>query len=178
LSKPYMGEFAMSEINCPHCHLRGKTRKGKYHYTESGLQNVWLVGVEIFKCDCGEKFAFIPYVKELHKLIAEILLKQENQLSGRDIRFLRKHMGLKAKDFAERLGVKNVTVSRWEQGETIPPKTIDRLIRFFYASEMNLSELASAITKIKFRKHVRGQKESPINFPIDKIRKESCVVNA
>ena len=173
-----MGEPAMSDMNCPTCRQTGKIHKGKYHYTESGLQNVWLMGVEIFACGCGENFAFIPCVQELHKLIAQILLKQENQLSGREIRFLRKHMRMKAKDFAERLGVKNVTVSRWEQGETIPPKTIDRLIRFFYASEMNLSEIASAITKIKFKKHIKGQKESPINFPIDRIKKQSCAVNA
>jgi putative zinc finger/helix-turn-helix YgiT family protein len=173
-----MCEFAMREMNCPACHQMGKIHTGKYHYTESGLQNVWLLGVEIFECGCGEIFAFIPCAQELHKLIAQILLKQENQLSGREIRFLRKHMGMKAKDFAERLGVKNVTVSRWEQGETIPPKTIDRLIRFFYASEMNLSEIAATITRIKFKKHVKGQKESPINLPIDRIKRESCAVNA
>ena len=66
----------------------------------------------------------LSHVFKNYKLIAQILLKQENQLSGREIRFLRKHMGMKAKDFAERLGVKNVTVSRWEQGETIPPKLL------------------------------------------------------
>ena len=168
----------METMACPICKQEGRIYIGKHHYTESGLQNVWLNGVEIFECKCGENFAFIPCAQELHKLIAEILLKQENQLSGREIRFLRKHMGMKAKDFAERLGVKNVTVSRWEQGETIPPKTIDRLIRFFYASEMNLSKIALAITKIKFRKHIKGQKESPINFPIDRIRKGSCVIHA
>jgi len=168
----------MSDMNCPTCHQTGKTHKGKYHYTESGLQNVWLMGVEIFECECGENFAYIPCLQELHKLIARALLKQENQLSGREIRFLRKHMAMKAKDFAERLGVMNVTVSRWEQGKTIPPKTIDRLIRFFYATEMNLPKIALAITKIKFKKHIRGQQESPITLPIDRIIKESCAVNA
>jgi hypothetical protein len=69
-----MGELAMQDINCPNCHQRRQTNKGKYHYTESGLQNLWLKGVEVFECDCGEKFAFIPCVQELHKLIAEDLL--------------------------------------------------------------------------------------------------------
>ncbi len=189
-----MREPAMSDMNCPTCHRAGKTHKGKYHYTESGLRNVWLKGVEIFECECGEKFAHIPCLQELHKLIAQALLKQENQLSGREIRFLRKHMGMKAKDFAERLGVMNVTVSRWEQGETIPPQTIDRLIRFFYATEMQarpvepkqkrkserrpLWKIALAVTKIKFKKNIKGQQESPITLPIDRIIKESCAVNA
>ena len=160
---------------CPNCKQKGNIHIGRYHYTESGLRNVWLVGVEIFECDCGERFAFIPCAQELHKLIAEILLKKEDQLSGREIRFLRKHLGLKAKDFAKQIGVRNVTVSRWEQEETIPPEPIDRLIRFFYATEMNLLKIALGIKKINFRKHIKGQKESPINFPIEKVRKESCV---
>jgi len=168
----------MKNMNCPNCQQLRKTHAGKYHYTESGLQNVWLLGVEIFKCNCGEKFAIIPCLEELHKLIAMIILKKEDQLSGREIRFLRKHMGLKAKDFAKQIGVMNVTVSRWEREETIPPQPIDRLIRFFYATEMKLMDFASTIKRIKFRKHIRGQKESPINLPIERIRKEACVVNA
>jgi putative transcriptional regulator len=176
-----MCEFAMKEIACPSCGKRKKTRKGKYHYTESGLQNVWLIGVEIFECDCGEKFAFIPYVQELHKLIAEILLKQEDQLSGREIRFLRKHMGLKAKDFAKELGVKNVTVSRWENGDYSPTESLDRLIRLIYAARMGMRmgmrEFAIELIKDTFPKLKKGQKESRIDFPIHRI-KESRVVNA
>lgn len=172
-----MDELAMNDLNCPNCHQNRQTHKGKYHYTESGLQNVWLIGVEVFECDCGEKFAFIPCVKELHKLIAEILLKQENQLSGREIRFLRKHMGLKSKDFAKELGVKNVTVSRWENGDFPPTESLDRLIRLLYAARMGLNEISMELIKNIFPKLKKGQKESPINFPIDRI-KEPCVVNA
>lgn len=165
-------------MTCPICKREGRTHIGKHHYIESGLQNIWLMGVETFKCECGENFALIPYIQELHKLIAEDLLKQGDQLSGRQIRFLRKHMGLKAKDFAKQLGVRNVTVSRWEQEKTVPPESIDRFIRFFYATEMNLLKIAPEIKKIIFRKHIKGQKESPIFFPIERAKKEFCVVNA
>ncbi|MFI5330983.1 MAG: type II TA system antitoxin MqsA family protein [Desulfobaccales bacterium] len=168
----------MKNINCPNCQELRQIHAGKYHYTESGLQNVWLVGVEIFECDCGEKFAILPCLEGLHKVIAKILLTKEDQLTGREIRFLRKHMGLKAKDFAKHIGVMNVTVSRWEREETIPPTPIDRLIRFFYATEMKLFDFASTIKIIKFRKHIKGQKESPINIPIERIKKQDCVVHA
>lgn len=172
-----MGEFAMSNMNCPTCHQTGKTHKGKYHYTESGLQNLWLEGVEVFKCDCGEKFAFIPRIQELHNLIGKILLEKEDQLSGREIRFLRKHMGLKAKDFAKELGVGNVTVSRWENGESSPSESIDRFIRLFYAASKGFDEIAKSLVKDIFPKLKKGQKESPIFFPIDSLGQE-CVVNA
>ncbi|MEW6387814.1 MAG: type II TA system antitoxin MqsA family protein [Thermodesulfobacteriota bacterium] len=167
----------METMTCPTCKREGEIHVGKHHYTESGLQNVWLKGVEIFECECGENFAFIPCARELHNLIAEILLQKEDQLSGREIRFLRKHMGLKAKDFAKQIGVMNVTVSRWEREEIIPPKTIDRLIRYFYAAEMNFLEIAPKIKKVKFRKHKRGKKAPIINLPIAKAR-EACMVNA
>lgn len=173
-----MCEFAMSDMDCPTCHQKGNVHKGKYHYTESGLQNVWLVGVEIFECDCGENFAFIPCVQELHKLIAQILLKQENQLSGREIRFLRKHMGMKSKDFATELGVRPVTISRWESGDYSPSKSVDKFIRLFYAANMGLEDIAKELVKDIFPKLKQGQKESPINFPMDKIIKEPCLVNA
>jgi putative zinc finger/helix-turn-helix YgiT family protein len=168
----------MKNMKCPSCQQIGQTHKGKYHYTESGLPNVWLLGVEIFECACGEKFAFIPCLDDLHKIIAIDLLEKEDQLSGLEIRFLRKHMGLRANDFAKQIGVSSVTVSRWEREETIPPEPIDRLIRFFYASEMKLLDFASKIKVIKFRKHTKGQGRSPINIPIERITMGSCAINA
>lgn len=169
-----MGEIAMKEINCPNCQRNHETKIGEYHYTESGLPNVWLLGVEVFDCECGENFAFIPCIQELHKLIAQILLTQENSLSGPEIRFLRKTMGLKAKDFATFIGVKNVTISRWEHGEISPPETTDRLIRLFYAANMNLPEVAQELAKDTFRKPKRKQAQI-IRFPIDKLDRDACM---
>ena len=166
----------MQNMTCPICKKEGRIYIGKHQYKESGLQNVWLDGVEIFECKCGENFAFIPCAKELHNLIAEILLKKEDQLSGREIRFLRKNIGLKAKEFSKKIGVMNVTVSRWENEETIPPQTIDRLIRYFFAIEMKLFRLAPKIKDIVFRKNKKEQKTPEINLPIAKARK-ACGVN-
>lgn len=167
----------MKNINCPNCQKIGQTHRGKYHYTESGLQNVWLDGVEIFECACGESFAFIPCAKELHKIIAGILLKRKAQLSGREIRFLRKYIGLKSKEFANRLGVKIVTVSRWEHGDVVPPESIDRLIRFFYAAAMNLGGVAPKIAKGIFRKRKKGEKEPSITLSAERIN-QACALNA
>jgi putative zinc finger/helix-turn-helix YgiT family protein len=166
----------MKTMACPSCKKEGRIHTGKHHYTESGLQNVWLIGVDIFECDCGENFAFIPCVQELHKLIAEILLRKEGQLSGREIRFLRKHMGMKSKDFANEIGVKPVTVSRWENGDSPPSESIDRLIRLLYAARMGLGEIATELVKDKFANFKKGQQESPIYFPIDRIKREPCLI--
>ncbi len=167
----------MTDMTCPTCHQTGKAHKGKYHYTESGLQNVWLMGVEIFECECGKNFAFIPCAQELHNKIVGLLLEKENQLSGREIRFLRKHMGLKAKDFARELGVGKVTVSRWESGEYSPSESFDRFIRLLYATRTGLNEIALHLVKEIFPKLRKGQKDLPIDFPIDGVKGETCAAN-
>lgn len=164
----------MKELNCPNCQKNQTTKIGEYHYTESGLPNVWLLGIEVFECECGESFAFIPCIQELHKLIAKILLTQENPLSGKEIRFLRKTMGLKAKEFADLIGVKNITVSRWERGGITPPNSIDRLIRLFYASNMNLPDLSEKLAKDTFRKPKKKQAQI-IRFPIERLYRDTCV---
>jgi putative zinc finger/helix-turn-helix YgiT family protein len=169
----------MKTMTCPICKKEGQIHIGKHHYTESGLQNVWIKGVEIFECNyCGEKFALIPCAQEIHKIIALFLLKQEDQLSGRAIRFLRKHMGIKSKDFAKELGVKPVTVSRWENGDFPPSESFDRFIRLFYTARMGLEEIAMELVNEIFPKLKKGQKELPIDFPINRITKDSCVAHA
>jgi putative zinc finger/helix-turn-helix YgiT family protein len=171
-----MDEFISRELNCPNCQAKHKTKIGEYHYTESGLPNVWLLGVELFECDCGESFAFIPCIQELHQLLAKILLTQENPLSGPEIRFLRKTMGLKAKEFAYLIGVKNITVSRWERGGISPPNSIDRFIRLFYATNMNLPDLAKKLAHDTFRKPQKKQGQI-IRFPIERLTRDTCLVN-
>jgi putative zinc finger/helix-turn-helix YgiT family protein len=167
----------MKTMLCPICKHEGKIQIGRHHYTESGLRNVWLNGVENFNCShCEENFAFIPCAQELHKMIAQILIKKEDQLSGREIRFLRKNMGMKAKDFAKELGVKPVTVSRWENGDSPPHESLDRLMRLFYAVRMGLGEIATELVEDQFHRLQKGQKESPIYFPLDKIKREPCLI--
>jgi len=144
---------------------------GEYHYLESGLINVWLQGIEILNCECGEKIISIPQILELHQLIAEFLLEQENQLSGREIRFLRKHMGLKAQDFARKLGVNKSTVSRWEHDKDRPSESIDRLIRLFYATQMSLLQKAEDLIKKRFQYINPEQAEPAISVPVEMLKK-------
>jgi putative zinc finger/helix-turn-helix YgiT family protein len=92
---------------------------GQHYYKESGLDNVYLVGVEICECSCGEKVVSIPAITELHSKLALELLKKKSLLAGKEIRFLRKNMGLTAKKLGEIMGVNNATISRWEKGSQL-----------------------------------------------------------
>lgn len=119
------------------CHVcRSEMRCGEevYHYLECGLDNVFLSDVEICRCDCGEEIVSIPATPDLHSLIGLDLLKKKSPLNDKEIRFLRKNIGLTATLLSKYLGVEIETVSRWENGKTKPTLPHDRLIRMIYAN--------------------------------------------
>jgi len=105
-------------MRCPGCDrdLKGQktTLKQPYQYVESGLDNVFLVGVTLYACQCGEELVEIPKVEQLDDVIAKVLIQKANPLSGAEVRFLRKYAELPAKDFAKILGVSPEHLSRVE----------------------------------------------------------------
>ena len=65
-----------------------------YQYKESGLDNVSLEGVTIYKCEHGHKLVHIPHIEMLHDAIAYNTLKNPPCLTPKEFRFLRKWIGL------------------------------------------------------------------------------------
>ena len=86
------------------------------------LQRVWLAkpvlkNVEWYKClKCKETEVIIPRVSQLHRCIAWRLVTSPPMLSGSNIKYLRKMLRSSQGEFAEALGVTQVTLSRWEHG--------------------------------------------------------------
>lgn len=52
-----------------------------------------------------------------------------NKLLGSEIRFLRKVIGLRSKEFAEKMGIDPATVSRWENDVRPPSEDKERIMR-------------------------------------------------
>ncbi len=126
-------------MRCHACGAEMTCRLGEHHYTESGLDSVFLADVELWECLCGEKAVGIPALPELHRVIGEALARKPALLTGPEIRFLRKNLGLASKDFADLLGVDKATVSRWENGKQVPDRPTDRFIRLVYAAHKGIS---------------------------------------
>lgn len=117
-------------MKCHKCKTEMVCEKTVYHYRESGLEDVFLDGIDAHRCpNCDEEIISIPNVPELHNLIASILIEKDSPLTDVEIRFLRKNAGLSAIALSKYMGVDNATISRWENGkqEVIPSN--DRLIR-------------------------------------------------
>lgn len=121
---------------CYDCKAKMRKIKINYRYRESGLNNLILKGVPAYKCPkCKQVNPIIRNIKGLHQDIAQRLINKKSILSGQELVFLRKEIGLRAKDLAEKLGVHKVTISRWEnEKEQISPP-YDSLVKFIYVTQ-------------------------------------------
>lgn len=106
-----------------------------YHYTESGLRNIWLAsGYEFVETRYGRGIA-IHNVPGLHSLIGK-QLAHKHRLTGTELRFLRKEMGLSQRALGELLGASDQAVAKWEKTSRVP-KTADRMTRLIYLEHMD-----------------------------------------
>ena len=101
-----------------------------YHYTESGLRNIWLANGYVFHDTPYGKGVSIPDVDGLHKVIGTILANKP-KLTGCELRYMRKEIGLSQGALATLLGTSEQNISLWERRGRIP-KSSDRLMRVLY----------------------------------------------
>jgi putative zinc finger/helix-turn-helix YgiT family protein len=104
-------------------------RKG-YHFTESGLNNVFLKDIEVVKCaNCKSETPRIPNHDDLMRTIAVALIDKPSELAGDEVRFLRKYLGEGSAPFAQMLGIDRSHLSRVENGAMAISRQTDRLVR-------------------------------------------------
>ena len=142
-----------------------------YHYTESGLQNIWLVnGFTRVKTKHGVGVT-IHDVVGLHRMIGKALARKA-KLAGSELRFLRKEMGMSQGALAALVGTSEQNVSLWERRGGIP-RTADRLVRLIYLEHMgnnpkvrdlinrlNLQDREQRLDKMTFSEHAGKWKEA------------------
>lgn len=123
-----------TNVICPNCGSKDVEKNTEdWRYRESGLDNVILGGITVYRCkSCNEVMPEIPQMDTLHKLIALHVIEKNEPLTGKEIRFLRKEMGLSSVELAKQFGVTKVTVSRWENDAERIGTANDKLIRLRY----------------------------------------------
>ncbi len=96
------------------CGKTQKKGKGNFRYTQSGLDNIILEGVPNYIClSCKSTEWEVPCSEGLHLMIAFALVFKPKALTGREARFLRKHLCYTGEELARIMGVKRMTVTRW-----------------------------------------------------------------
>lgn len=104
----------------------------KYHYLECGLDDVYLVnGFERKESPRGAGIA-IRDIDKLHRAIGEYLCLRKKELTGREVRFLRREMLMSQSTLAHLLDVGEQTVHRWENGKSNMPRAAEALLRLMY----------------------------------------------
>lgn len=122
------------ETKCNICGGPTKVRtRQRYHYKECGLDNVYLENIELRVCEaCRVEMPRIRRILDLHTTIARAVALKPSLLNGAEIRFLRKHLGLKAREWAALLRIDHTTLSRWENGDQQIGPQSETLIRLLY----------------------------------------------
>ncbi len=162
-------------MKCDNCSNKMVSKIESYHYTESGLDNVY-IETDVYRCKkCKEIIADIPAMDELNDIVGIAIVNKNTILTGKEIKFLRKQMLLKANELAAILGVTKQTVSRWENDKEKISKYTDRLIRMAYIQllqEKCNTVFKEVLEKMKAIKPVAGRKR--INIPHDRIKESIC----
>jgi transcriptional regulator with XRE-family HTH domain len=109
------------------------TDENPFHFVDSGLDNVYLVGIKYFTSPDGRIVAEIPALKQLMRLIARDLVLSKSDLAGSEVRFLRKRLGRKATEYCKYLGLEPETLSRIENGKQTISSATQKLARLSYA---------------------------------------------
>jgi DNA-binding transcriptional regulator YiaG len=107
----------------------------KYHYTECGLDNIYLVnGFEITKTEDGDEEIFIHDIHGLHKTIGKMLVLKRGLLAGNEIKFIRTTLDLSQTNLGRLLGLDYQTVLGWEKNKSPISKTADHLLKIIFFS--------------------------------------------
>jgi len=153
-------------MKCPKCGEQlveaRATVDTPYRYVTSGLKNIYLVGIVLRRCKrCNSENAVVPRMADLHRAIARVLLDKPERLNGDELRFLRKHAGLSALDFAAQLQIEPETLSRFENDKQDLGVTTEKLARAIVKAEIQSAEKAGLrdflLRKQRLRTATAGQ---------------------
>lgn len=133
-----------------------------YHYTESGLDYVYLNnGFVKKKTPYGEAVS-IENVEELHKAIGISIARSPSQITPEEIRFLRVEMGVSQKALGHWMDVSDQAIARWEKGKSDIPGPAIRLLKLLYLhfvdQESNVRDICERMAELDQQEPVTKKK--------------------
>lgn len=141
-----------------------------YHYTESGLQNIWLKSGYLVRKTPYGKGVSIQDVAGLHEAICKSIA-QKPSLTGAELRFLRKEMQMSQSTLATLLGTSDQNVSLWERRGRIP-KASDRLVKLICLEYLKEDVKVLELIKRLNDQDVKAQER--LRFERDRTWKEAA----
>ena len=110
----------------------------EHHYTECGLMNGVIHGIEAERDDDGDWIVTVPAVNELHAVIAQGIVQHGAGMSGDELRFLRTEMGMTQAELARLVHRDKQSIGRWERSEVELDSASEALIRRLAIERLHL----------------------------------------
>ena len=100
-----------------------------FHYKMSGLDNVWLLnGFREEQTPYGRGIR-VEDADGLNRVLAHAIVSDKASMNPKELRFVRKLMGLSQNGLSRLLGCSDQRIARWENGKTQIDPTAERLTR-------------------------------------------------
>ena len=106
--------------------------KNGYHYRECGLENIHLLNGYVVEESAYGEVVTIHNIDGLHRAIGTYLVREKKELTGAEIRFLRRELSMSQKALGAVLNKSDQTVARWEKNTHKIDGAADRLLRVLY----------------------------------------------
>jgi putative transcriptional regulator len=103
--------------------------RAPFHYTMSGLEDVWLQNGFAVEHTCYGEDVRIEDADGLHRALARSIVSDKMLMNERELLFLRKLMVLSRDDLARLLGCSDQRIACWEEGESTIDPFAERLYR-------------------------------------------------
>ena len=149
-------------------YIKGRPLLPRPHHLKGiGLPNVYLLNGLTVENDLDYgKLVTIEDLDALHRAIGLKIIGKPAPLSGDELRFLRKQLGLSQSDLAARLGISDQTLANYEKGKT-EAGPADLMIRIVYLTRaFGAAAVASALPEAFKRAGL-----SPISIPASMRRR-------
>jgi DNA-binding transcriptional regulator YiaG len=129
-----------------------------YHYTQSGLENVWLENGYKEKRTAYGKGVSIEDADGLHRVVALDLTKKMGRITGKELKFLRVTMGMSQAGLGKLLGVGEQSISLWERTGKVP-QTTDTVTRMLVSEKLKGNcKLSDVIDRINTVERICNQR--------------------
>ena len=146
--------------------------QNKYHYTECGLDNVYLInGFEFVETPFGSG-VHIENVDGLHRAIGKDVIELERPLVGKEIRFLRESMDCSQRELAELLGFgDSQPILHAERGDRSLRAAVEFTLRELYRQH---TQEGSPLELLKLLQQLRNpERESRLeDFDFEEVEHE------
>lgn len=116
-------------MSCTECGRNAPVVKTDYDYNSIGLP-VTLENVEVIQCAaCGNDEPMLRKMPQISGLVALAVIRKPHRLTGSEVCYLRKWLGMKPAELGALLKIDTATITKWENDTVEASEQADRLVR-------------------------------------------------